>query len=309
MSVMLLVAVIGTFAPTVMFEMFAEIAILCSTCQYQPANQDLYVSCGSCHYRRPSVAEDEVYKSNVLPFLLTNSALLPIAYVAGAVYMFNTHAMYVSNDALMDQGLSIDQIEAMAEPTTPSKAAGNPHGDVKWTVKQSCAVLLLMIGLFALVAEVLVACLKPALKEMGISEGFAGLTIIAVIPNTTSFVNAVRFSLENRIRLSVEIGSMIASQVGLLQLPVLSLLLLLLPQQEDKPEFTLVFSMLTVFAVILSTMIHIYVLFAGRANYFEGVALMVIYFIWVFAFYFTPDDTKLDEVASSSEISSVDTWI
>lgn len=66
--------------------------------------------------------------------------------------------------------------------------------------------------------------------------------------------------------------------------------------------------MFVVFATILSTIIHIYVLFAGRANYFEGVALIVIYCIWVFAFYFTPDNAKLDQVAASSEINSKDTW-
>ena len=68
------------------------------------------------------------------------------------------------------------------------------------------------------------------------------------------------------------------------------------------------FNLLTVFAIILSTIIHIYVLFAGRANYFEGVALIVVYFIWVFAFYFVPNNEALDHANSSSQIASVDTW-
>ena len=102
---------------------------------------------------------------------------------------------------------------------------GSAHGsDVNWTVKTSIGVLAAMICLFGLVSEVcystppcytsvllrrntvavlsgvsdwwcgkvLVECLKPALIQMGIPEGFAGLTLIAIIPNTTSFVNAVR---------------------------------------------------------------------------------------------------------------------
>jgi len=290
-----------------MFEMFAKIPIVCSSCQYLPSNRDLTVSCQSCHYKRPDIANDVVYQQHVQPFLMVCCTLLPFAYLAGAFYMFKTHALYMEgDDELLEQNLSIAELEAL--PPHSAEAGGSAHGDCDWSVKTSIGVLGCMICLFGLVSEVLVECLKPALHQLGIPEGFAGLTLIAIIPNTTSFVNAVRFSLENRIRLSVEIGSTIASQVGLLQLPLLSLLLLFLPQPEGKPQFTLVFNLLTVFAIILSTIIHIYVLFAGRANYFEGVALMVVYFIWVFAFYFVPDNVALDQANSSSQIASVDTW-
>lgn len=108
---MLLVSLIGTFAPTVLFEMYAKIPIvsdfydrtylviehcvqLCTACQYLPSQHDLNVQCQSCHYKRTDVAHDKVlchqpghsitlcskvYENNVQPFLLTCGAMLPVA--------------------------------------------------------------------------------------------------------------------------------------------------------------------------------------------------------------------------------------
>lgn len=134
---------------------------------------------------------------------------------------------------------------------------------------------------------------------------FTGLTLIAVIPNTTSFVNAVRFALENRIRLSIEIGSSVATQVGLLQIPLLNLFLLFVPQPEDKPAFTTIFGGLTIFFLVFATLINVYVLFAGKANYFEGVSLMIIYVLMISSFYFAPKET-LEANTAPSEISWAD---
>ena len=162
-----------------------------------------------------------------------------------------------------------------------------------------------MIVLFALVAHVLVATVEPATKALGLSRSFAGMTLIAVIPNTTSFVNAVRFSLENRIRLSIEIGCSVATQVGLLQIPLLNLLVMspFIQQPDDKPAFTTVFGGLQVFFLIFASLINSFVLFAGQANYFQGVCLMIIYVIIICAFYFAPNDIPL-----ASETPSEITW-
>merc|ERR1711988_1647285 len=205
--------------------------------------------------------------------------------------MFKTHAMYVVSDKLMRDGITLEEVERKMKDMP--KAVESAHDGPPWSVSFCIFVLASMIVLFAAVAHVLVATVEPAAHALGFSESFAGLTLIAIIPNTTSFVNAVRFSLENRIRLSIEIGCSVATQVGLLQLPMLNLMLLFLPQPDDTPHFTLVFGGMTVFFLVFSTMITIYVLFAGRANYFEGVVLMVVYVLIICTFYFTPDDLPL----------------
>ena len=50
--------------------------------------------------------------------------------------------------------------------------------------------------LFAALSEELLGSLEPILDEYNIPQSFAGLTIIAVIPNTAEIVNAVQFSMQ-----------------------------------------------------------------------------------------------------------------
>ena len=51
--------------------------------------------------------------------------------------------------------------------------------------------------MFGLIAEELVRTLEPTLDLIGIPQSFAGLTVIALIPNTAEFVNAIQFALQN----------------------------------------------------------------------------------------------------------------
>lgn len=51
--------------------------------------------------------------------------------------------------------------------------------------------------MFALLAEEMVNTLTPTLDKIGLSQTFAGLTIIALIPNTAEFVNAIQFALHD----------------------------------------------------------------------------------------------------------------
>lgn len=78
------------------------------------------------------------------------------------------------------------------------------------------------------------------LKDSGIDEKFLGITLFALVPNTTEFMNAISFALNENIALrfvlinatllppdmifvnhSMEIGSAYALQVCLLQIPTM----------------------------------------------------------------------------------------
>lgn len=59
------------------------------------------------------------------------------------------------------------------------------------------------------------------LKGSGIDEKFLGLTLFALVPNTTEFMNAMSFAMNGNIALSMEIGSAYALQVCLLQIPAM----------------------------------------------------------------------------------------
>jgi len=82
-SVLLLVAIIGTIAPTVLFDMYSNIPIQCAACSYNPKAGSLSISCDSCHYAKSDTAKDSIYIENVRPMQLALCGILPIAYIAG----------------------------------------------------------------------------------------------------------------------------------------------------------------------------------------------------------------------------------
>lgn len=47
------------------------------------------------------------------------------------------------------------------------------------------------------------------------------MTLIAIVPTITEIVNACKFALNNQIGMSIEIGSTVAVQTALLQIPLL----------------------------------------------------------------------------------------
>lgn len=59
------------------------------------------------------------------------------------------------------------------------------------------------------------------LEGSGIDEKFLGITLLALVPNTTEFMNAMAFAMGGNIALSMEIGSAYALQVCLLQIPAM----------------------------------------------------------------------------------------
>lgn len=85
------------------------------------------------------------------------------------------------------------------------------------TVLLSCTVL------YAVIAEVLVDVVDVVLDGSGIPEKFLGITLFALVPNTTEFMNAISFAINGNIALSMEIGSAYALQVCLIQIPVMIL--------------------------------------------------------------------------------------
>jgi Ca2+:H+ antiporter len=69
--------------------------------------------------------------------------------------------------------------------------------------------------------ELLVGKVDAIMKDISIEEKFLGVTLFALVPSVTEFVNAIGFALYGNIPLSMEIGSAYAVQVILLQIPVL----------------------------------------------------------------------------------------
>ncbi|OWZ55023.1 calcium/proton exchanger [Cryptococcus neoformans c45] len=168
---------------------------------------------------------------------------------------------------------------------------GGGHEAPSWTRGASAGVLLACTMLYAIIAEILVDVVDVVLHGSGIDEKFLGLTLFALVPNTTEFMNAMSFALNGNIALSMEIGSAYALQVCLLQIPAM-VAFSALYQPEKMGDvidtFTLIFPRWDVIAIILSIFLLTYTYIEARSNYHRGSILVLAYIVLIMGFYYAP---------------------
>jgi len=156
---------------------------------------------------------------------------------------------------------------------------------------------LLCTALYAAIAEILVDVVDVILKGSGIDEKFLGVTLFALVPNTTEFMNAMSFALNGNIALSMEIGSAYALQVCLLQIPAMvAFSAWYSPEQmgEVATTFTLIFPRWDVVAIILSMFLMTYTYIEAKSNYHRGSILIMSYLVLLAGFYFAPRGDDMD---------------
>ena len=176
-----------------------------------------------------------------------------------------------------------------------AEAAGGGHDAPNWSRTKSSVILLTATVAYAAIAEVLVNTVDVVLESVDIDEKFLGITLFALVPNTTEFLNAISFAMNGNIALSMEIGSAYALQVCLLQIPALVLFSALHgrylvdvdPDELVRHTFNLIFPQWDMVTVILCVFLLSYMYGEGKSNYFKGSILVLAYLVVVMGFYFS----------------------
>ncbi|KAL7624501.1 hypothetical protein AAE478_006066 [Parahypoxylon ruwenzoriense] len=180
--------------------------------------------------------------------------------------------------------------EEAGEHTQPSHGG---HDAPNWSRTKSSIILMGATVLYAIVAEILVDTVDVVLDNYAIDPKFLGITLFALVPNTTEFLNAISFAMNGNIALSMEIGSAYALQVCLLQIPALvffSAFYPLQPEGDQDPThwtFSLLFPQWDMVTVILCVFLLSYMYGEGKSNYFKGSILILTYLVVVIGFYFS----------------------
>lgn len=184
---------------------------------------------------------------------------------------------------------------------TELEAAAGGHGGhdaPSWSRTTSASVLLACTALYAIIAELLVDVVDVVLDGSGIDEKFLGVTLFALVPNTTEFMNAISFALNNNIALSMEIGSAYALQVCLLQIPAMvAFSAWYAPEKMGSvaDTFTLIFPRWDVVVIILSVFLLTYTYIEAKANYHRGSILILSYLVLISGFFFAPKQSDLEQ--------------
>ena len=209
--------------------------------------------------------------------------------------------MNVEHGSLHDSDLPPDVPIPTEQAASPEAPGG--HDAPNWSRTKSAVILLTATVAYAIIAEILVDTVDAVLGSIDIDEKFLGITLFALVPNTTEFLNAISFAMNGNVALSMEIGSSYALQVILLQTPALILFSGLYnryfigeDQELLKHSFTLIFPQWDMVTVMLSVILMGWVISEGKSNYFKGSTLILTYLVIVVGFWFSGFD--IAEVSS-----------
>ncbi|KAL8902200.1 MAG: hypothetical protein Q9207_004824 [Kuettlingeria erythrocarpa] len=189
--------------------------------------------------------------------------------------------------------------EAVAAEHASGHAEAGGHDAPNWSRLKSAIILLSATLLYAVIAEILVNTVDVVLESVDIDEKFLGITLFALVPNTTEFLNAISFAMNGNIALSMEIGSAYALQVCLLQIPALVLFSAIHGQYVDPNDlidhtFNMIFPQWDMVTVILCVFLLSYVYGEGKSNYFKGSILMLTYLVIIVGYYVAGFSAKID---------------
>lgn len=159
------------------------------------------------------------------------------------------------------------------------------HHEERLGLSAGQAVGMLAIGtvLTAVQAELLVGSMQPALAQLGLTEMFVGVIVVAIIGNAAEHYSAVTAAMKDEMTLAVEIAVGSSAQIALFVAPTLVLYSFVL----GRP-MSLLFNAFEIAAIALSVFAASMVVNDGESNWVEGLQLLSVYAILGLAFYFVP---------------------
>jgi Ca2+:H+ antiporter len=206
----------------------------------------------------PRVGVDEVDFGSDLEKLSFGVALVLLAsYVAGLVFSLKTHRDLFNP--------YVEQEEKHA-----------------WTVRRAATYLAVSALAVGLMSEILVGSIKHASEDIGLSQFFVGVFVVAIVGNAAEHWVAVLVAAKDKMDLAVNIAIGSSAQIALFVAPMLVLMSFVI---GDHP-MALVFNGYELGALLFAVLIANLVTQDGESNWFEGVQLLALYAVLGLVFYF-----------------------
>jgi Ca2+:H+ antiporter len=209
-----------------------------------------------------SATGDVVTLSGVIAVVLLG------VYVLYLVFSLRTHRLMFDGDANGAAAWRIPRPE-------PSLA--------RWSKGAAILVLAITTLCVAAMSEVLVGEVEPLVEQLGISELFLGVIVIAIIGNAAEHSTAILMAWRGRTELSFQIAMGSSTQIALLVAPVLVFLSFALGN-----PMALVFEPFELVSMILTLGLATVITLDGEATWFEGAMLVAIFIVVAAVFYLHP---------------------
>jgi len=207
----------------------------------------------------PQVGERRRSFGHQLEHLSIGVALILIAtYLAGLFFSLRTHR-------------DLFRPEPSDEP-----------GHMKWSLRRSVITRAGAAVVVAVMSELLVGSIQNASREIGLSQFFVGVFVVAIVGNAAEHYVAVVAAVKGKMDLAVNIAVGSSAQIGLFVAPVLVLLSYVL----GPGPMALVFNGYEVVALIAAALITTALTSDGESTWFEGGELLAVYAVIGLVFYY-----------------------
>ena len=208
----------------------------------------------------PRVGADEVNFGSDLEHLSLGVAIvLLVSYGAGLWFSLKTH-------------------RSVFNPYGDNAEEGEHH----WTVPRAATYLAVSAVAVGVMSEILVGSISEASDDIGLSQFFVGVFVVAIVGNAAEHWVAVLVAAKDKMDLAVNIALGSSAQIALFVAPLLVLLSFVF---GDGP-MALVFNGYEIGALLMAVLIANFVTQDGESNWFEGVQLLALYLVLGLVFYF-----------------------
>jgi Ca2+:H+ antiporter len=207
----------------------------------------------------PAVGEERVDFGSELEKLSVGVALVLLAsYAAGLWFSLKTH-----------------------------RSVFNPYGQDEeeahhWSLRRAAIYLAAAAVAVGVMSEILVGSISDAAEDIGLSEFFVGVFVVAIVGNAAEHWVAVLVAAKDKMDLAVNIAIGSSAQIALFVAPILVLLSFLV----GPDPMALVFNGYELGALLFAVLIGNLVTQEGESNWFEGVQLLSLYAVLGLVFYF-----------------------
>ena len=208
----------------------------------------------------PSVGDERVdFGSDLEKLSFGVAIVLLISYVAGLIFSLKTH-------------------RAVFNPFSEAEEEEVHH----WPVRRAAIYLALAAVAVGLMSEILVGSISEASEDIGLSEFFVGVFVVAIVGNAAEHWVAVLVAAKDKMDLAVNIAIGSSAQIALFVAPVLVLASFVIGPEP----MALVFNGYELGALLFAVLIANLVTQEGESNWFEGVQLLALYAVLGLVFFY-----------------------
>ena len=196
------------------------------------------------------------FPDEIVTMSLFVAAILVGVYLLYMLFSMRTHKRYFSGE----EGMPIERTR-------------KPEPDLAtWPTRT--AVLMLAVTMLCVVgiAELMIGEIEIIMEDVGVSEFFMGVVIIALVGNAAEHSSAILMAWRGRIELSVQIALGSSVQIALLVIPIMVFISFAIGN-----FMALVFTPLGLIAMIATLAIAIVIVLDGQATWFDGAMLVAIF--------------------------------